>query len=136
MLQNAIVRKILDHNIAEIEVVRQTACGHDCSKCGAMCNEKQIVTAKAINKIGAKPGDQVQIEGDNKQIYKVSAIVYIMPLVLFFVFYAIAAAISHNSTVTAISGGVGFVIGILYAVFYSKRLANKNEVNFVIVNFN
>ena len=137
MKQNAIVKTILDNKIAEIEVTRQSACGHDCDKCGASCGgyEKQVVVAKAINKIGAQPGDHVQVEGDNKEILGNSLIVYIVPLILFFVFYAIGAAISFIAAYASVVGVLGFVVGILIAKAYNKMLITKNNITFVIVNF-
>ncbi len=136
MRQNAIVKKIINHNIAQIEVIRQSACGHDCDKCGASCGgyEKQVIVANALNKIGAQPGDRVLVEGDNKQILGASAIVYLVPLILFFVFYALGA-VSPVAAYAAIIGVIGFFVGIAFAILYSKMLGKRNQITFVIVNF-
>ena len=136
MRQSATVKKIVNHNIAEIEVTRQSACGHDCDKCGAGCggSQRQVVLANAWNKIGAQPGDHVQVEADNKKILGASTMVYVVPLILFFVFYAIGA-VSPISAYAAVVGVLGFVVGILIAILYSKMLGKKNQIDFVIVNF-
>ena len=114
MQQTATVTKLLPGNKAELTVHRQTACGHDCTKCGG-CGElvtKPIVVI-ANNSIGADIGDCVMITGSSKQVLGLAAIVYLVPFVLFFVLYAIAAVISLPIPEVWACGG--FVLGILAA---------------------
>ena len=60
MIQKAVVKKILDENHAQIEVQRQSACGHDCEKCGGCGAPTERVQATAINSVAAKVGDIVE----------------------------------------------------------------------------
>lgn len=89
MQQTATVTKLLSGNQAELTVHRQTACGHDCSKCGG-CGEMvtKPITVIADNTIGADIGDTVVITGSSKQVLGLAAIVYVIPVVLFFALYA------------------------------------------------
>ena len=76
MIQKALVKKILDNTHAEIEVQRQSACGHDCASCGGCGAPQERIKAVAINKVQAEVGDIVTIEGENKQILRMAAIVF------------------------------------------------------------
>lgn len=58
MVQTAKVTRILPGGRAEVSVKRQSACGHDCSKCGGGCSELMVsstVSVVAANGIGAQP---------------------------------------------------------------------------------
>ncbi|MDO4174298.1 MAG: SoxR reducing system RseC family protein [Eubacteriales bacterium] len=127
MQQTATVTKLLSGNKAELTVHRQTACGHDCSKCGG-CGElvtKPIVVI-ADNTIGADVGDSVVITGSSKQVLGLAAVVYLVPFVLFFVLYAVAAVVPLP--LPEVWGCVGFVVGILLAVLANKRQKNAKPV--------
>ena len=42
MVQTAKVTRVLADGRAEVAVKRQSACGHDCSKCGGGCSELMV----------------------------------------------------------------------------------------------
>ncbi|MDF2838569.1 MAG: polyunsaturated fatty acid synthase PfaA, partial [Evtepia sp.] len=69
MTQIATVLKMNNTGMAEVQVTRKTACGHDCSKC-AGC--KQVVIGDTVievkNELNAKPGDLVVIESKSSKI--------------------------------------------------------------------
>lgn len=127
MQQTATVMKLLPGNKAELRVHRQTACGHDCSKCGG-CGElvtKPIVVV-ADNSIGAKVGESVKITGSSKQVLGLAAVVYLVPFILFFALYAIAAVASFP--VPEVWACVGFFLGILVAMGVNKRQKNAQPI--------
>lgn len=64
---------------AIIDVKRSTACGDKCSSCGNSCSVPSV-RVEAINKIGAKSGDFVEIQMETKTILKSAFIAYIIPL--------------------------------------------------------
>lgn len=127
MQQIAVVKRLLPGNQAELQVKRQTACGHDCTNCGG-CGE--IVTKPimviADNSIGAEVGDAVMITGSSKQVLGLAAVLYIVPIVLFFAFYAVAAVLSLP--IPELWGGVGFFAGIFGAKKVNDRQKNKAPV--------
>ena len=127
MQQTATVTKLLPGNKAELTVHRQTACGHDCSNCGG-CGE--IVTKPIIviadKSIGADVGDSVVITGSSKQVLGLAAVVYLVPFVLFFALYAVAAVVSLPIPEAWACGG--FFLGILAAVGVNKRQKHAKPI--------
>ena len=53
MVQTAKVTRVLADGRAEVAVKRQSACGHDCSKCGGGCSELMVSSTVAV--IAANP---------------------------------------------------------------------------------
>ena len=104
MIQKAVVKRILDQGLAEIEVQRQSACGHDCASCGGCGAPQERIQAVARNIVDAKVGDTVTVEGENKQIMRMAAIVYTLPLVLFFAFFVVASLCSLGEGVAGALG--------------------------------
>ena len=71
MIQTAKVIRILEDGRAEVSVQRQSACGHDCSKCGGGCAELAVlptVVVKAENPVRAMAGDTVTVESSSHQV--------------------------------------------------------------------
>lgn len=135
MTQQATVRKILNHGLAEVEVVRRGACAHDCAKCGGcdgMANQTIRVTAR--NHADAQVGERVTIEGENKQVLGFAALVYAVPLVLFFLGYGLASLLHKGAAIAALGGIILFAVGILIAIRYSRVLKEKNNVTFTITS--
>ncbi len=127
MQQFAVVKKLLPNQQAELEVQRQTACGHDCSKCGG-CGEmiSAPIVVTADNSIGAQIGEVVRIEGSTKQVLGLAAALYVVPFVLFFVLYGIAAALQLSYP--GVWAVVGFAIGIFFAKKVNDRQAKTKPV--------
>lgn len=136
MLQQAKVIRIIDENNAEISVVRESACGHDCESCGGCGMSSSSVSAEAINLVNARVGDFVTVETDTTAVIGIAAVVYMLPLVLFFAFYIALKAIGFSDTVSLAFGGAGFVLGILCALFANRRVDSKNSVSFKIISIN
>ncbi|MGN1030599.1 MAG: SoxR reducing system RseC family protein [Butyricicoccaceae bacterium] len=132
MQQEGIVIKTMPGNLAEIKVKRKSACGHDCEKCGAGCAEmiSAPLTAIAKNPLGAKLGDAVTFEGSSKQVLGLAMLVYVIPLVLFFVFYAVAALI--GAPYPSVIACVGFVVGIVLAKLYNDHKADASATYTII----
>lgn len=93
--------------------------------------EKIIVEAE--NLIGARPGDSVVIEGENGKVAWAIVLVYVIPLVLFFVGYFLGQSLMWRP---AVMGIMGFAIGLTLAVIASRRqLRTGREIRFRIVSF-
>lgn len=133
MQQRAVVTKVLGHNLAEIEVVRQSACGHDCEKCGGGCMEALgRVKAQARNPVHAKIGDEVQVEGENKQVFRAAFVVYLVPFILFFLAYGLASQSGLTENPCILIGAAGFFLGILAAIAYNQNVRRKQSIVFTI----
>lgn len=137
MTQNAVVTKLVDGGWAQIEVRRVSACGHDCSQCGGGCAELTRtgpVTVLARNPVGAQPGDQVVVESATKSILGFAAVVYLLPLVLFFLGYGIVAALGAGEGAALGTGGVCFALSLTIAVLVDRRTAKRRGELFSIVS--
>lgn len=136
MTQNAVVKRLLPNGKAEVEVTRQSACGHDCAKCGGGCTEMVSgpILAEAVNQIGAQPNERVVIEGEFKQLMGLAAIVYAVPLVLFFACFALGSLLRQGEGLAAALGILGFVLGVLFAIQYNKRYKERGTMVFTIIS--
>ena len=70
MTQIATVERILDDTHAEISVPRKSACGHDCEECAGCGVSGVSVYVKALNTVGARPGQKVVVESDTKKMHQ------------------------------------------------------------------
>ena len=133
MTQIATVEKILSEGYAEVSVPRKSACGHDCEEC-AGCGVSGIsVYARALNPVGARPGQKVVVESDTAKMLRIVSFVYLIPVVLFFLGYGVSALLGAGSGVRAAVGILGFLLGIVPAILYDRRLRAQGGLVFRIV---
>ena len=133
MTQIATVERIIDDTHAEISVPRKSACGHDCEECAGCGVSGAAVYAKALNPIGARPGQKVVVRSDTGKMLHIVALVYLMPVVLFLVGYLVTLAVTSNTAIQYLMAGIGFVAGVLLAVLYDRRLRRQGGLSFQIV---
>lgn len=132
MTQEAVVTKNLGNGMAEIVVTRQSACGGNCASCQG-CAEKNEMRVQAYNPIEAKPGQRVVVESSTAKIIKAAALVYIMPLLFFLLFYALGslAALSEGLCVLLSFGGLA--LGAIILVLIQKFGKSKERISVSIV---
>lgn len=133
MTQIATVERILDAGHAEISVPRKSACGHDCEECAGCGISGTAIRARAVNPIGAAPGQKVVVESSTKKMLRIITLVYFTPLVLFFVGYFLALALTDSTPIQYLTAGLGFAAGILTAVAYDRKLRARGGISFTIV---
>ncbi|MCI9240191.1 SoxR reducing system RseC family protein [Oscillibacter sp.] len=133
MTQIATVERILDSGHAEISVPRKSACGHDCEECAGCGVTGAAVHAKALNPIGALPGQKVVVESSTKKMLRIVALVYLIPVALFFLGYLAAMAATASVAVQYTAAAAGFILGILGAISYDRRLRARGGLSFTIV---
>lgn len=132
MTQIATIERIIDESHAEISVPRKSACGHDCEECAGCGVTGTAVHAKAANPIGAQPGQKVVVESDTHKMLWIIALVYLIPLALFLVGY-FAVSSWNSEPLQYLTGAAGFVVGILLAIAYDRRLRARGGLSFTIV---
>ena len=135
MEQIARVNKVLEGGVAEIAVKRKSACGHDCSQCGGGCSEMLVqseVTAIASNPLHAKAGDTVQVESESRHTSSIAAVVYLVPLLLFFVLYFAGQSLFGTEAASIALGGVGFCAGIGTAIWVNGLVKRRRLTSFRI----
>lgn len=133
MTQIATVERIIDANHAEISVPRKSACGHDCEECAGCGVTGAAVHARALNPIGARPGQKVVVQSDTNKMLRIIALVYLTPVLLFLAGYFITMAVTSSAAIQYLAAGTGFAAGILLAVFYDRRLRQRGGLSFQIV---
>ncbi|MCR4719932.1 MAG: SoxR reducing system RseC family protein [Firmicutes bacterium] len=102
MREEGIVKRELG-GLCEVVVRRKTACGDNCASCGGACrmNFQQVMTK---NPIGAKAGDSVIIEMESKKVLLSAFLVYILPILVFFVsFFTVQKIYASNNLASGIS---------------------------------
>ena len=133
MTQIATVERIIDADHAEISVPRKSACGHDCEECAGCGVTGAAVHARALNTIGARPGQKVVVQSDTNKMLRIVALVYLTPVLLFLAGYFITMAVTSSAAIQYLAAGTGFAAGILLAVFYDRRLRQRGGLSFQIV---
>lgn len=135
MTQNGVVTKILDHQMAEVTVLRGTACGGNCggncSSCEACAYESRL-TVKALNRIYAGVGERVLITGKTSQILGTTLLIYMLPLAIFFVAYAIAYSFGLGQGMCILISFLGLAIGAAAVVILGRR---KKEMEYEITSY-
>ena len=133
MTQVATVERILDAGHAEISVPRKSACGHDCEECAGCGVTGAAVRARAVNSIGAQPGQKVVVESSTQKMLGIVMLVYLIPVALFLTGYLAAVLLAASVGFQYLTAGAGFVLGILIAIGYDRRLRARGGLSFTIV---
>lgn len=126
----------VEGRLAKVIHKRPTACHGDCDHCAGGCGsmaatEKLIVEAE--NLIGARPGDNVVIEGETGKVAWAICLVYVIPVILFFAGYFVGQSMFFQP---AAMGILGFVLGLAAAVLVSRRQTRTGkEIKFRIIAF-
>ena len=133
MTQDAVVTRLLPNDMAEVAVARTTACGGNCPSCESCFFQNEIKTT-ARNRIQARPGQRVVIATQSKAIFGAATLVYLMPIVLMLLSYALAAICGAGEGLRVL---VSFLALLLSAgiLVLSQRSRKSKEIQFEIVRF-
>ena len=112
--------------------IRESACSGDCHKCSGCGAAKEAVLLTADNPIGARQGDLVKVESATGPVLKAATVLYMMPLVLFFIGYAIGAAMNLSG---ALCGCLAFVLSIVLILVYDRKVIQKADLGYTITAF-
>lgn len=132
MTQLVRVRKCNDDGTAQVIHVRQSACSGDCHKCSGCGAAQETILLTARNPIGAKPGELVNVEAKSAPVLLAAAVMYLMPMALFFVGYVIGTLCLGKGT---LAGCLAFVLGIALAVLYDRLVAKKQKTIYTITGY-
>ena len=131
MEQQAQVIRIVNSTTARVAVKRKSACSGDCHTCHGCPHPDEIVMVDADNFVGAQKGDDVIVRSDTNRVLKLASMLYLMPLVLFFLGYFVMPG---GETPRVIAGVAAFVVGILICMYVSRSMKKNNkEMHFTIV---
>lgn len=130
MTQFAIIKKLTAPDKAEVEVLRGTACGDDCGSC-EVCHYASKIRVEARNDVGAQLGDRVEIEARTSRVLGAAVLVYVVPFVLFFIGYAVAAALNFSECLSMVMSFAAFAVGMVIVVIVGRR-HRKNPITYNI----
>ena len=126
------VRRVHPDGRAEVFLVRESACSGDCHKCSGCGAQKETMIVTAENPIGAQVGDLVTLHSDTASVMKAVLAVYLVPLVLFFAGFGLGMAKGWGP---GLLGGLGFLLGVAFAVWFDRRTAKKNDTVYTITGY-
>lgn len=132
MVQLVRVKQTHEDGTATVLCVRESACSGDCHKCSGCGAAKESILLRADNPIGACTGDLVKVESETGPVLKAAAVLYMLPLVLFFAGYALGAVLNISGGIT---GGLAFVLSIVLIVAYDRRMQKKEKTIYTITGF-
>ena len=132
MEQLARVRQVHSDGTAQVTIVRQSACSGDCHKCAGCGAVQQTMLLRAVNAIDAKPGELVTITSEAKPVLAGAAVLYLLPLVLFFAGYLMGELLWNNG---APAGCAAFLLSIVLAVVYDRLVAKKQDPVYTITGY-
>ena len=89
-----------------------------------------MITAQ--NPIGAPVGSVVTIQSESAPVLKAAAVLYMLPLVLFFPGYILGAELWQLG---GLVGGLAFALGIAGAVLYDRKVMKKKETVYTITKY-
>ena len=120
------VKKTFDDGRAQVICIRESACSGDCHKCSGCGAAQEAILFHAENPIGAKVGDLVTVKAET------GAVLYMVPLVLFFAGYAVGEALGVSG---GLAGTLAFCLSIALIVVYDRRMAKKDNTIYTITDF-
>lgn len=126
------VRQTHNDGTADVIHIRESACSGDCHKCSGCGAAKEAVIFNADNPIGAVAGDLVKVESSTAPVLKAAMVLYVLPLVLFFLGYYLGMLPGNFGV---LGGGLGFVLGVLIVVAYDRLVVNKANLSYTITAF-
>lgn len=129
MEQKVKVKETYDDGTALVIHVRQSACSGDCHKCSGCGAAQESLLLKAANPIGAAVGDTVVITSESGPVLKAAAVLYMLPLLLFFAGYLTGSLAWGRG---GLIGCLAFAAGICFTVVYDRKVVRKEKTGYTI----
>ncbi len=126
------VKETFDDGTAMVIHVRESACSGDCHKCSGCGAAKETILIKAKNPIGAARGDLVKLESASGPVLKAAAVLYLLPMVMFFLGYYVGDVLLGLG---ALVGCLAFAASIALAVLYDRKIAKLDQTSYTITEF-
>ena len=123
------VKEVFPDGTAMVTHTRLSACSGDCHKCSGCGAAREVMLLQADNPVGARPGELVRIQSESAPVLKAAAVLYVLPLVLFFLGYALGAWAGSWGPG---GGAIGFALGIVIVIFYDRLMARREKTIYTI----
>ena len=132
MIKQVRVTKLNPDGTAQVIHIRQSACSGDCHQCASCGASQETLLFTAHNPIGAQPGELVTVTAKTAPVLAAAAIMYILPLALFFLGYLAGHALWGRGGLT---GCAAFAAGIAGTVAYDRLVAGKQNTVYTITGY-
>ena len=126
------VKETYEDGTAQVVHMRESACSGDCHKCSGCGAAKETLLLTALNPIRADRGDLVVMKSESGPVLKAAAVLYVMPMILFFLGYGLGAALGLSG---AVFGGLGFGLGVGLVILYDRHFAKKVKTVYTITGY-
>ena len=123
------VTKVNGDGTAQVLHERLSACSGDCHKCAGCGAARETMVLTAENPIGAEPGDLVVIASQSASLLRAAAVLYLLPLVLFFLGYLLGETMFQKGAPVSVAG---FLLGIGLAALYDRKVLKKRKTVYTI----
>lgn len=127
MTENGVVKKV-ERDLAWVITVK----GEQCAGCTACKSFGQgSFEVVALNKRGAKPGDNVEIEINPKHVVKYAVIVFMLPVLSLIIGYFLGSSyltsIGLSSETAGIFGSLGLLLISFMGIIGYDRMVSKSQ---------
>ena len=116
-----------EEDVAQVMIVRSSACGHDCETCGACAGKEHVMLA--VDKARYPIGTDVTVRVSDRVPLGTAFIVYVLPILLCFVLWAICSSWLNR-------GWIGWLIGLFVWVvllYYMNRKKGRNGIDGTVI---
>ncbi len=126
------VQKRNTDGTVQVVHIRESACSGDCHKCSGCGAVKQEMVLTARDPLGVQPGQIVRIGTDSAPVLAAAAVLYVLPVMLFFAGYFLF----HSLWQSGAAGGIlAFALGIGIAAAYDRLVVKKQKTVYTVVGF-
>lgn len=133
MTQITTVEKIINHTYAEVSVLRASACGHDCEKCGGCGAESVTIMVQAKNPLDAQPGQKVIVESSTAEVMYMVTLVYLLPMTALVLGGVIMSLFTNITGIQISAAAVCMALALIPAKRYDQLLRKNGKTSFTIV---
>ncbi|MBQ7793118.1 MAG: SoxR reducing system RseC family protein [Clostridia bacterium] len=107
-------------NMAEVSIIRETACGENCANCGGCVAGETVIRAE--NTVGAKVGDKVVLEIPDRAALGAASIAYILPIAVLLISITVTSLCGVSE-----GGSALFTLAALALCFLAVRAFAKRK---------
>lgn len=120
----------IDGDYAIVGVKRHSACDTCRAQCGGHCDKASTVETKVLNSLNAKKGDEVELFSKTSAVMGGAILVFILPIVMAFIGYAIPSLLNLKMVISALSSLVFFLMTffVIWKIWGKKEKFTEIEM--------
>ena len=130
MREQGVVTKALGLQLVEVAFQRTEAC-KNCRACHII-NDKDMAI-EAVNEVGARVDDLVEIDIPSKEIVRASIIVFMIPIFCLIAGYLIVDKFTANQVLSALGGIIGLALSFFAIKWYDINIQEKTSGRATVV---